>query len=148
MENAEEYKKEKNNLPIQGMLYPKLPPSRECWDIDKEQVPMVKALRSLLSIEMQNRIAIENFETDDLVVHLICDTITKKIKEILKQSGFYTKGNVVHMLRHTTATLILEETGDLRTVQEILGHSQITTTQLYTHILNKRKMKVLEALPY
>jgi site-specific recombinase XerD len=62
--------------------------------------------------------------------------------------GSYTFRNVVHMLRHTTATIILEEDGDLRTDQELLGHAQITTTQKYTHILSQRKKKAVDALPY
>jgi len=77
---------------------------------------------------MQNRTSNNDSNGDDLVIHLLSDTVTAKIKAVLKQIGSYSKGNVVHMLRQTTATLILEETGALRTVKEILGYSQITTT--------------------
>ena len=49
-----------------------------------------------------------------------------------------------HLFRHTFATHILEETGDLRMVQELLGHQQITTTEIYTHIAQVHKKKGIE----
>ena len=48
-----------------------------------------------------------------------------------------------HMFRHTFATQLLEEDVDIRYIQHILGHSSITTTQIYTHISSNKQKEIL-----
>ena len=52
-----------------------------------------------------------------------------------------------HALRHRLATIVLEETGDLRLVQDLLGHAQLSTTALYTRVRPTRMARAIAALP-
>ena len=67
--------------------------------------------------------------------------VWKRFKELEALSGVSAK---VHTLRHSFATHLLQGGADLRSVQELLGHSDLATTQIYTHVTNEQLEKAHE----
>jgi site-specific recombinase XerD len=64
------------------------------------------------------------------------DSVQVMVKKTLLKAGLDPEQYSPHKLRHTAATLMLQNGVDVRTLQEVLGHENLNTTQIYTHIAN------------
>ena len=73
--------------------------------------------------------------------------VHRLVKKHLLESGLDASQFSAHKLRHTAATLMLANGVDLKTLQEVLGHENLNTTQIYTHIENTDKKIAAEANP-
>ena len=74
----------------------------------------------------------------------LCEFFLKNIESELK----LTEHIMPHMFRHTFATTLLEKDVDIRYIQSILGHSSISTTQIYTHVTYFKQIEILTEKDY
>jgi integrase/recombinase XerD len=80
--------------------------------------------------------------------HLTRQGLARELKELAVRAGLDPRRVSPHVLRHAFASHLLDRGADLRAVQQLLGHADISTTQIYTHVLEERlKQLVFERHP-
>lgn len=105
----------------------------EDWIIERDSLTLVD--QNALFVTLQNRRRIST-----AAVH-------KLVKKHLAAAGLDSTQYSSHKLRHTAATLMLQNGVDVRTLQEVLGHDHLNTTQIYTHVDNDDLRAAAQANP-
>lgn len=106
------------------------------------QIENPDVINALKEYKKHNHSKTDYFFTNKLDNRLSEQSVRFMINHYVKLAGI-DMHITPHMFRHSFATLLLEEDVDIRYIQQLLGHSSITTTQIYTHISMKKQRNIL-----
>lgn len=107
----------------------------------------VAAVRAYLEAEPEGSAAPWLFPSGSKGGHLTARRFAQMLKELAVSAGLNPNGISPHVLRHAFASHLLAGGADLRAVQQMLGHADISTTQIYTHVLEARLHALLQRHP-
>ncbi|MEL6287976.1 MAG: tyrosine-type recombinase/integrase, partial [Pseudomonadota bacterium] len=115
-------------------------------------VPLHDAARAAIKRYLDLERALDNgrrpdtpwlFPSRGQLGHITRQRLAQELKELAVAAGLAPEAVSPHVLRHAFASHLLDRGADLRSVQQLLGHADISTTQIYTHVLEERLKSIV-----